>query len=215
MGRIGQLPQEAPAGAATLDSVLADALGEAGATLAELRALEAADDLDLDRYARALERADVTRAWDAETRAEEARRRLGIEHLDGDRRLDRLSGGEQARALLAATLLGQPDVLLLDEPTNHLDADGLAWLEGFLAGFDGALLVVSHDRRFLDAVVERVYELAAGGALEAYDGGYTAYRPSAPAAARALPSAWRRRPSAAAASRRTSPRPATTRAAAS
>jgi ATPase subunit of ABC transporter with duplicated ATPase domains len=176
MGRVGHLPQEAPAGAATLDSLLYDALGDAGATLAELRALEAADDLDLERYARALERAEATRAWDAEARADDARRRLGIEHLHGDRRLDRLSGGEQARALLAATLLGQPDVLLLDEPTNHLDADGLAWLEGFLAGFDGALLVVSHDRRFLDAVVERVYELAPGGALEAYDGGYTDYR---------------------------------------
>ena len=67
-------------------------------------------------------------------------------------------------------------MLLLDEPTNHLDADGLAWLEEFLAGFDGALLVVSHDRRFLDAVVSRVHELAAGGALETYEGGYTAYR---------------------------------------
>src|SRR3954468_2497997 len=172
-GRIAPPPREAPAGAATLDSVLADALGEAGATLAELRALEAAEHLDLDRYAPAPERAAPTRAGGAEPRAEEARRRLGIEHLDGDRRLDRLSGGEQARALLAATLLGQPGVLLLDEPTNHLDADGLAWLEGFLAGFDGALLVVSHDRRFLDAVVERVYELAPGGTIEAYDGGYT------------------------------------------
>ena len=171
-GRIGYLPQEAPAGDATLDSLLHDALGEAGAALAGLHTHEG----DLDRYAHALERAEATQAWAAEARAEEIRRRLGIEHLPGDRPLHRLSGGEQARALLAATLLEDPQVLLLDEPTNHLDAGGLAWLEDFLASFDGALLVVSHDRHFLDAVVDRVHELAAGGALETYEGGYTAYR---------------------------------------
>jgi macrolide transport system ATP-binding/permease protein len=170
--RVGYLPQEAPAGEWTLDALLRDALGEAGALLAELRA--PAD--DLDRYARVLERAEATGAWAAEARADEIRRRLAIEHLPGDRPLHRLSGGEQARALLAATLLEQPQVLLLDEPTNHLDADGLAWLEGFLGAYDGVLLVVSHDRRFLDAVVERVYELVPGGALDAYEGGYTAYR---------------------------------------
>ncbi len=176
-GRVGYLPQEAPAGEPTLDTLLADALGEAGRALAELHALEhESAGLDLDRYAAALERAEATRAWDAEARADEIRRRLAIEHVPGDRPLHRLSGGEQARALLAATLLEDPEVLLLDEPTNHLDADGLAWLEGFLAAFGGALLVVSHDRRFLDAVVHRVHELGPGGALETYEGGYTAYR---------------------------------------
>ena len=65
-------------------------------------------------------------------------------------------------------------MLLLDEPTNHLDADGLAWLEEFLAAFPGAVLVVSHDRRFLDAVATRIYEL--GDGLEHYEGGYTDYR---------------------------------------
>jgi macrolide transport system ATP-binding/permease protein len=65
-------------------------------------------------------------------------------------------------------------VLLLEEPTNHVDADGLDWLERFLSAFAGAVLVVSHDRRFLDAVVTRIYEL--GDGLEVYDGGYTAYR---------------------------------------
>ena len=171
-GRVGYLPQEAPAGEATLDDLLRDALGEAGAALAGLHE----PNLDLDRYAHALERAEATQAWAAEARAEEIRRRLGIEHLPGDRPLHRVSGGEQARALLAATLLEDPQVLLLDEPTNHLDTGGLAWLEAFLAGFDGALLVVSHDRRFLDAVVNRVHELTPGGELETYEGGYTAYR---------------------------------------
>jgi len=78
--------------------------------------------------------------------------------------------------MLGRVLLAEPDVLILDEPTNHLDRDGLEWLEGFLAGFDGALIVVSHDRRFLDAVVTRIVELRPGRALEAYEGGYSAYR---------------------------------------
>ena len=164
---VGYLPQEAPE--STIGALLHDALGEAGAALKELQ-----EPGDLDSYAHALERAEATGAWAAEARAEEVRRRLGIEHLDTDRPLTRLSGGEQARALLAATLLQDPDVLLLDEPTNHLDAGGLEWLEHFLADFDGALLVVSHDRRFLDAVVNRIYEL--GDGLEQYEGGYTAYR---------------------------------------
>ena len=67
-----------------------------------------------------------------------------------------LSGGEAARCLLAAVLLGEPTVLLLDEPTNHLDADGRAWLAEWLAGFAGTLLTVSHDRDFLDATVDRM-----------------------------------------------------------
>jgi ATPase subunit of ABC transporter with duplicated ATPase domains len=167
--RAGYLPQEAPAG--TLDDLLREAIGPAWDAL---RALASPD--SVDAYARALERVEATGGWAAEARADEARRRLGIEHLPGDAPLERLSGGEQARALLAATLTGDPEVLLLDEPTNHLDADGLEWLEGFLAAYEGALIVVSHDRRFLDAVVTRIVELRPGEALESYDGGYTAYR---------------------------------------
>src|SRR4051794_5902308 len=173
--RAGHLPQEAPGG--TLDDLLRGALGPAWDALAELEA--AAGDTSpaaLEAYGHALERAEASGAWAAATRADEARRRLGIEHLPGGAPLERLSGGEQARALLAATLLGDPGVLLLDEPTNHLDSDGLEWLEGFLAAFDGALIVVSHDRRFLDAVVTRIVELRPGEGLESYEGGYTAYR---------------------------------------
>jgi ATPase subunit of ABC transporter with duplicated ATPase domains len=166
---VGYLPQEAPGGDGTLDDLVHAALGEAGEAL---RALQQPG--DLDAYTSALETAEATGAWAAEARAEEVRRRLGIDHLAADRPLSALSGGEQARALLAAALLEDPDVLLLDEPTNHLDADGLRWLEEFLAGFPGAVLVVSHDRRFLDAVVTRIYELSDG--LEHFDGGYTEYR---------------------------------------
>jgi ATPase subunit of ABC transporter with duplicated ATPase domains len=85
-------------------------------------------------------------------------------------------GGEQARALLAGTLLAGPTVLLLDEPTNHLDGDGLRWLEDWLRGFAGTVVVVSHDRAFLDAVVGCILELEPGGALTRYEGGYSDHR---------------------------------------
>ena len=79
------------------------------------------------------------------------------------RRSARCRGGEAARALLAGVLLARPTILLLDEPTNHLDLDGLAWLEEFLTGFPGAVLVVSHDRRFLDTTVSQILELDGEG----------------------------------------------------
>ena len=101
----------------------------------ELDAHEA-DLRDLDAYGRAQERFEALGGWALEARLDDARRRLGIEHLDRGSRLGALSGGEAARCLLAAVLLGEPTVLLLDEPTNHLDADGRAWLAEWLAGFD-------------------------------------------------------------------------------
>ncbi len=85
-----------------------------------------------------------------------------------------LSGGEQRRITLARALLGAPELLLLDEPTNHLDVEGIAWLARFLAARRGTLLVITHDRWFLDAVCDRTWEVAAGGVYQ-YDGGYSAY----------------------------------------
>src|SRR3954454_16895711 len=146
---VGYLPQEAPD--ATLDQLLHDALGEAGRTLAALHNPE-----DLDAYAHALDRAEATGAWAAESGAEEARRRLTIDHLEPARPLRRLSGGEQARALLAATLLQDPAALLLEDPPAPLDPDALPWLAQFLAASRGPVLVVPHARRFLDAVVTRL-----------------------------------------------------------
>jgi ABC transport system ATP-binding/permease protein len=87
---------------------------------------------------------------------------------------ERLSGGESRRVALAALLLGDHDLLLLDEPTNHLDVEAVDWLARFLAGLGKALVVVTHDRWFLDAVCERTWEIA-DGQLHAYDGGYAAY----------------------------------------
>ena len=94
--------------------------------------------------------------------------------IDFAAQAERLSGGESRRVALAALLLGDHDLLLLDEPTNHLDVEAVDWLARFLAGLGKALVVVTHDRWFLDAVCERTWEIA-DGQLHAYDGGYAAY----------------------------------------
>lgn len=98
---------------------------------------------------------------------------LGFEENDYHRPLTQLSGGERTRALLAKLLLESPDVMMLDEPTNHLDIEAVEWLESFLKDWDGALVVVSHDRYFLDQVADSVWEMTP--ALEVYHGNYTTY----------------------------------------
>ena len=85
-----------------------------------------------------------------------------------------LSGGETRRVALARCLLGQPDLLLLDEPTNHLDADTVEWLQGYLQGFRGAILLVTHDRYLLEAVANRIVEVEDGQCVS-YQGSYTDY----------------------------------------
>ncbi len=180
--RVGWLPQEAPAPGTTLGELLGAGVGEVWTVRDELRALlerMAAGDTSpgvLERYGQAQERFEALGGWALEASLAQARRALGIEHLDPATPLARLSGGEQARALLAGTLLAGPTVLLLDEPTNHLDGDGLQWLEDWLRGFAGTVVVVSHDRAFLDAVVGCILELEPGGALTRYEGGYSDHR---------------------------------------
>jgi ATP-binding cassette subfamily F protein uup len=110
------------------------------------------------------------REWDH--RAENVLTRLGV--LDWDRPIAGSSGGEQKRVAIARVLLAEPDLLLLDEPTNHLDADTVEWLEGYLATYRGATLLITHDRYFLDRVVERMLEVSTG-ALTSFQGGYTEY----------------------------------------
>ncbi len=99
---------------------------------------------------------------------------LGLKPDDFGRRLDELSGGQRTRVLLGRILLEEPDLLLLDEPTNHLDLDAVEWLEAWLQSYSGALVVVSHDRFFLEAVTQRTWEMA-GKRLETYRGAYSAY----------------------------------------
>ena len=98
---------------------------------------------------------------------------LGFDERDYHRPLGQLSGGQRTRALLATILLENPDVMILDEPTNHLDIQSVEWLESFLKDWEGALVVVSHDRYFLDQVANTIWEMTPG--LEIYRGNYSAY----------------------------------------
>ncbi|MDL5030396.1 ATP-binding cassette domain-containing protein [Pelomonas sp. APW6] len=110
--------------------------------------------------------------WTWEQRVEETLQRLG---LDGSRQVGALSGGLKKRVALARALVAEPDVLLLDEPTNHLDLDAIAWLEGLLNAFKGSLLLITHDRAFLDNVCNRIVELDRGQ-LRGYPGNFAAFQ---------------------------------------
>ncbi|MCA2214943.1 ABC-F family ATP-binding cassette domain-containing protein [Jidongwangia harbinensis] len=179
--RVGYVPQQVGDPDGTVGAFLDAGLGELAqvtARMGSLAAALAAGEDRLQEYGAAQERWTALQGWTAQTRLDEVRARLDIAHLPDDLPLRRVSGGEQARLLLARALLDTPDVLLLDEPTNHLDAEGAGWLQEWLAGFGGAVLAVSHDRAFLDATATRIVELD-GIHDEPQDypgGGYTAYR---------------------------------------
>jgi ATP-binding cassette subfamily F protein 3 len=127
------------------------------------------------------EHADVTHEWErldgyaADARIGRVLHGLGFSEPDRQRKVSEFSGGWQMRAALAKLLLERPDLLLLDEPTNHLDLEAISWLEGYLSDYPGALVLISHDRHFLDAVVDHIAELE-GGKLENYTGNYSSYR---------------------------------------
>lgn len=115
---------------------------------------------------------DISGAWDRESSARAILDRLGI--TDTDALVETLSGGQRKRVALARALLLEPDLLLLDEPTNQLDTDTIAWLESYLARYSGALLLVTHDRYFLDRVTNRMLEVDPTG-VKKYEGNYSRY----------------------------------------
>src|SRR5436309_5134825 len=119
-------------------------------------------DATLRRYAEAQARLEHAGGYDWRDRAASVVRGLGFTDADLDRPLRTFSGGELTRASLARALASQPDLLLLDEPTNHLDIESLEWLEGMLRTLDAAVILVAHDRWFLEAVTTAVLELEGG-----------------------------------------------------
>lgn len=116
---------------------------------------------------------------------------FGFAKEDKEKRLSDFSGGERTKIAFIRLLLMKPDLLLLDEPTNHLDLESVQWLEGYLRSYPGAVLIVSHDRFFLDETVDLVYELE-NGTLTRYAGNYTAYRKEKQRAVASAMKRWRR-----------------------
>jgi ATPase subunit of ABC transporter with duplicated ATPase domains len=173
---------EEMAGRPVLDEAIAGS-GRVGALHHELDELQRAmadpaqaDRMDrlLDRFGHVQEEYDHLGGYGLEAQAREVLHGLGFddERIDGD--VGALSGGWKMRVAMARVLLGRPDVLLMDEPTNHLDIESIIWLEGFLASFNGALLMTSHDRSFMNRVVTRIAEID-GGEITSYSGNYDFY----------------------------------------
>ena len=178
---IGYLPQESLlSGTHTLWEECLAALSELRTLEAELTQLESAmgdpeqAESALERYAKLQPEFELRGGYIYEQRIRHTLTGLGFEPGDFNRPLPQLSGGQRTRAVLARLLLSNPELLVLDEPTNHLDIQAVEWLEGYLSQWPGATLIVSHDRYFLDRVVDHIWEMRSN-ALEVYRGNYSAY----------------------------------------
>ncbi|MDI9620726.1 MAG: ABC-F family ATP-binding cassette domain-containing protein [Acidobacteriota bacterium] len=181
--RVGYLPQEllVDRSGTVLDEVMsgADHILALGRKLDDLMDAIASTtgpehDQVLEAYGNAQSQFEQLGGYSLESEARRVLSGLGFSETDTDRPFTELSGGWQMRAALARLMLARPDVLVLDEPTNHLDTDTIGWLESQLAAYEGAILFVSHDRDFIDAVAERVVEVAGGTATE-YVGGFAEF----------------------------------------
>ena len=128
----------------------------------------------LEEYGRRQEAFSQAGGYDMDVRIQQTLEGLGLGKKAWDMPLNHLSGGQKTRALLARLLLEKPDLLMLDEPTNHLDIEAVEWLEHTLSEWQGAVLIVSHDRYFMDNVVNTIWEMSRAG-IETYTGGYSSY----------------------------------------
>ena len=181
--RLGYLHQEAEDtfvdSTHTVYDEMLTVFANARAQEAGLRALEAemagdkGDEL-LAQYGKLQEAFELGGGYEYEVWIQQTLQGLGFDTEQQQMPLAHCSGGQKTRALLARLLLEKPDLLVLDEPTNHLDIEAIEWLENTLRGWEGAILIVSHDRYFLDRVVETIWEMSGYG-LETYRGNYSAY----------------------------------------
>lgn len=183
--RIGYFSQDVgDMGARSAVAEVMDGVGPVSQLAAEMAELEAAmgdpdraDEMDeiISRYGEVQGRFDELDGYALDGRAREVLDGLGFsqEMMNGD--VGALSGGWKMRVALAKILLMRPDMMLLDEPSNHLDIESLIWLENFLQGFDGAILMTSHDRAFMNRIVNKIVEIDAG-ALTTYSGDYEFYQ---------------------------------------
>ena len=177
LGLISQIPHY-PAGY-TVDDVLATAFAPLHAMKRRMEELEhrmseSADKAVLNEYDRLSSAYQTGGGYEQATQTDKICNGLGIPQAMRPQEFDRLSGGEKTRVNLARLLLEKTDILLLDEPTNHLDLHSVEWLEAYIKKFKGTVLTISHDRYFIDQVVDRIIEIQAGRA-EFYSGNYTFY----------------------------------------
>ena len=185
--RIGFLEQHATELAdGSILEVALEAVGDLTAMATELQALEAQiSSLDPEHEAARLAKAldtyghlslifEQSGGYETESQARKVLFGLGFKEADLDRPVKGFSGGWKMRIALAQLLLGHPDIMLLDEPTNHLDLESVRWFEGFLRTYEGAIILVSHDRAFMDGLVDNVLEIE-NQALTAFKGNYSAY----------------------------------------
>ncbi|MBT3189951.1 MAG: ABC-F family ATP-binding cassette domain-containing protein [Anaerolineae bacterium] len=179
--RIGYLPQakDFQSDSTVWDECLAvfaevRAQGEEMERLAEQMSDEASASQILARYGQIQAEFEHRGGYTYETRIRQVLSGLGFADSEFNMPIDHLSGGQRTRAYLAKLLLSEPDVLLLDEPTNHLDIAAVEWLEGYLSKWAGAVLIVSHDRYFLDHAANGILEMTAAG-VETYRGNYSHY----------------------------------------
>lgn len=179
--RIGYLPQEADfALAGTVWDVCMQVFADLIRTQTELSTLEqrmtdpAHREQALHRYGALQQDFELRGGYTFHTQIKQVLSGLGFAASDYELRLEHLSGGQRTRAHLARLLLSNPDMLLLDEPTNHLDVSAVEWLEGYLSHWEGAAVIVSHDRYFLDHTCNALLEMAVSGA-EMYRGNYSDY----------------------------------------